>query len=177
MLKNNIHFTVYQFVRKGGFFDQNPVKKGSGLTPLKKDKPTEIYGGYNKATASYFVLAKYQVGKKKEITIIPVTLLASKRFETDLDYRLAYVREYLIGMSQKNAKAENVEILFDARPMKINTLLSLDGLRMSIAGKSDDKIIVNNMSAVKFENTTEDYIKKLEAYIQKKEKNKKKQER
>lgn len=172
MLKNNIHFTVYQFVRKGGFFDQNPVKKGSGLTPLKKDKPTEIYGGYNKATASYFVLAKYQVGKKKEITIIPVTLLASKRFETDLDYRLAYVREYLIGMSQKNAKAENVEILFDARPMKINTLLSLDGLRMSIAGKSDDKIIVNNMSAVKFENTTEDYIKKLEAYIQKKEKNK-----
>ena len=61
--KNNIHLTRYAFCQKGGLFDQMPVKKGQGQIPLKKGMDITKYGGYNKASASFFVVAKYLYNK------------------------------------------------------------------------------------------------------------------
>jgi len=48
--RNNIHLTRYAFCQKGGLFDQNPVKKGQGQTPLKEGMDISKYGGYNKVS-------------------------------------------------------------------------------------------------------------------------------
>ena len=45
--KNTAHFVKFATFKTGGLFDQNPVKKGTGLIPLKAGLPTEKYGGYN----------------------------------------------------------------------------------------------------------------------------------
>ena len=48
--KNTAHFVKYAAFKTGGLFDQNPVKKGTGLIPLKAGLPTEKYGGYSQVT-------------------------------------------------------------------------------------------------------------------------------
>ena len=55
--RNYLHLTNYTFCQHGGLFDQNPMSATSGLIPLKKGKPTEIYGGYRKAAAAFFIFA------------------------------------------------------------------------------------------------------------------------
>ena len=52
--KNTAHFTKYASFKTGGLFDQQPVKKGANLIPLKAGLPTEKYGGYNKAGVMFF---------------------------------------------------------------------------------------------------------------------------
>lgn len=41
LAKNNIHYTKYPFMRKGGLFDQMPVKAAAGLIPRKTGLDTE----------------------------------------------------------------------------------------------------------------------------------------
>ena len=48
--KNTAHFVKYAAFKTGGLFDQNPVKKGTGLIPLKAGLPTEKYGGDSQVT-------------------------------------------------------------------------------------------------------------------------------
>lgn len=63
--KNTAHITKYAFCKKGGFFWQMPKPAKEGLSPIKKDRPTEKYGGYNSSTASFFVLVKYKTVKNR----------------------------------------------------------------------------------------------------------------
>lgn len=63
--KNTAHFVKYAAFKTGGLFDQNPVKKGTGLIPLKAGLPTEKYGGYNKAGIMFLIPVRYNIGKKK----------------------------------------------------------------------------------------------------------------
>lgn len=62
--KNTAHFVKYAAFKTGGLFDQNPVKKGTGLIPLKAGLPTEKYGGYNKAGIMFLIPVRYNIGKK-----------------------------------------------------------------------------------------------------------------
>lgn len=70
--KNAVHLTRYAFCRSGGLFDQMPVRASADLVPLKKNLDTEKYGGYNKPTASFFVLAGYTEKKKRDAMLVPV---------------------------------------------------------------------------------------------------------
>lgn len=63
MSKNNILFTRMAVQGKGQIFDQNPVAKAKDKWPLKQGLPTEVYGGYNSLTTSYFALVE-SLGKK-----------------------------------------------------------------------------------------------------------------
>ena len=62
--KNTAHFVKYAAFKTGGLFDQNPVKKGTGLIPLKAGLPAEKYGGYNKAGIMFLIPVRYNIGKK-----------------------------------------------------------------------------------------------------------------
>jgi CRISPR-associated endonuclease Csn1 len=120
--KNTAHMTIYSYCKhsgqNGGFFDQNPLKASEGLIPLKKDRPTEIYGGYNGATVSGFALAKYRSGKKAEISLVPLKLLDMTKFVADDHYALQYISNEL------GDKATDIEILLNKRILKIFTMLS-----------------------------------------------------
>ena len=55
--RNYIHLTNYAYCQHGGLFDQNPLSAAKDLIPLKKGMSTEIYGGYRKPSATFFVFA------------------------------------------------------------------------------------------------------------------------
>ena len=169
--KNTAHLTRYVFCRRGGFFDQMPLKANEGLVPLKKGMPTEIYGGYNKPTASFFVLVKYKIAKKEDIMVMPVELLYADKFIADESFAIEYAVNTVGSILGKNV--ESVEFLLNKRILKVNTMLSLDGLRVCITGKSNGGITILTMVMSSFKTTheIEMYIKKLESFINKKKEN------
>ncbi len=132
--KNAIHMTRYAFCRKGGLFDQMPVKAASELVPRKKGLSTEDYGGYNKPSATFFLLVRYFDGKKTDVGVIPVELIDIKQVLASDDYALVYARKMIRKITGK--EVERVELLLNRRALKINTVFSLDGLRMVLCGKS-----------------------------------------
>ncbi len=169
--KNTAHVTKYAFCRKGGFFDQMPVGAGEGLIPLKKDRPTEIYGGYNKSAAAFFVLVKYKIAKKQDIMLMPVELLFADRFMNDESFATDYAIRIISQITNKHV--ENIEFLLNKRIIKVNTTLSMDGYEICITGKSGGgkQLAVQNLMQFKDSCEIERYIKRLESFVEKRKKN------
>lgn len=173
--KNSVHMTVYPFCRhsgqNGGFFDQNILPKAEGLVPVKKDRPTEIYGGYNKPTATFFILVKYFAGKKQDLVFMPVELLFADKFLSDENFRLEYTKKTLSEITNKSV--ERVEFPFGQRIIKINTMLLLNGLRVCITGKSGGgtKLGLSCITPFKTSFENEMYIKRLSSFAEKQKKN------
>ena len=175
--KNNIHYTRYAFCRKGGFFDQMPVTAKEGLVSRKKNLPSEKYGGYNKPTASYFIMAKYTEKVKKEkqdIMIVPVELMVSEKVLNDEKFAVDYIQQQIAQIS--NRKIEeiiNVSFPLGLRPLKVNTRFSFDGFEACVTGKANGgKILgISSLVALKMDNKKDNYIKKIEKYIEKRKLN------
>ena len=170
--KNAVHITVYSYYKhsgqNGGFFDQKPIKAGKDLIPLKAGMPTEIYGGYNSATVTGFLLVKYKVAQQTQVSFVPLTLLDMQKVAADDKHALEYVQKEL------GEKAYDITFLFNKRVFKIYTMLSLDGARYCIRGKaSSSKIGVMNMMPFLTSLENERYIKRLEVLHEKSEKYKK----
>ena len=168
--KNTAQITMYSYCKhsgqNGGFFDQNPKKAKENLIPLKKNMKTEIYGGYDSATVSGFVLARYMLGKKREVSFVPLKLLDMERFINDNDFALEYVSREL------GEKSKDVEILFNKRIIKIYTMISLDGACFAVRGKGGPSTLgLMNMMMFMTSYENEKYIKKLEAFDEKHKKN------
>lgn len=169
--KNNIHLTRYAYCKKGGLFDQNPLKASEGLTPLKKGLDTRKYGGYNKASAGFFILVKYEMGKKQEICFVPVELLVKERFLKDDAFAMQYIKDTLERIYKKSVN--NIEILLDKRIIKIKTLLSLDGYLVWINGKANGGkiILLSNAISLKLSKEQEEYVRAIERFVEKKKDN------
>jgi len=169
--RNNIHLTKYAYSQKGGLFDQMPVKKGSGQVCLKKGMDISKYGGYNKPTASFFVIAKYLKGGKKEVSFVPVDLMVSERFLADYKFACEYIKDVLAGMNTK--KIENVELPFRNRVVKIKSTLCLDGVKVWVNGKANGgKIVLLSLAeSAYYDNDSVYYIGKIERYVEKKKTN------
>ena len=170
--KNNIHVTRYAMCKKGGLFDQMPVKAGDNLTPLKAGLDTQKYGGYNKASACFFILARYDKDKKKEVSFVPIELMVRDKFINDDDFAKEYVKDFLQSLGK--SEIDNVELLLDKRVIKIKTLISLDGFLVWLNGKGNGGriILLSNAMTLKLPGEHEEYVKALENYSEKKAANK-----
>lgn len=172
--KNNIHYTRYAFCRKGGFFDQMPVTAKEGLVSRKKDLPSEKYGGYNKPTASYFIMAKYTEKAKKEkqdIMIVPVELMVGEKVLNDEKFAVDYIRQQIAQISNKKIEEiVNVSFPLGLRPLKVNTRFSFDGFEACVTGKSSGgrQLGMSSLVPLKVSIEKESYIKKIENYFTKK---------
>lgn len=175
MQKNAVHFTQYAVCKKhgknGGLFDQQPLKAAPGLVPLKKGLATEKYGGYNKPTASFFILVKYPVAKKQEIMVMSVDLMIKDQFLSDAEFAKEYAMQQ-IGIVTGKTPA-NVTFPLGMRILKINTMFSFDGYRMCLSCKSSggSKVQLSTMMPLTVGQQWEHYIKKMESLLEKKEKN------
>ncbi len=171
--KNNIHVTKYAFCRHGGFFDQMPMKTGTNdmLVPRKKGLDPEKYGGYNKTTASFFMLVKFEAKKKKDLIFMPVELMYADRFMSDNEFALAYAKKTIAGIV--NAEPKNIEFPFGMRKIKVNTVLELDGFRVFISGKSNGGkgLAISSLTSLKVGIKWEVYIKRLESFAEKQKQN------
>lgn len=171
--KNNAHFTKYSFYKKGGLFDQLPVKASNGLIPLKQGLDTSKYGGYNKPSVMFLIPTRYKAGKKTETIIMSVDLINGKRFLNDSEF----AKEYSFTRLEKiiGKKIDLVEFPMGMRPWKINTVLSLDGFKICIAGISSGGrcLIAQPIMQFSESNDWKYYIKKLQMLVEKTDKNKK----
>lgn len=165
--KNTAHFTKYATFKTGGLFDQNPVKKATGLIPIKAGLPTEKYGGYNKAGIMFFIPVRYRSGKKSNVMILSVELLFGKRFLVDEIFAEEYAKERLKRIIGK--QIDDVSFPMGMRPWKVNTVLSLDGFRVSIAGNASGGKCLIAQPIVQF--SSDDYwkyyLKKVERLVEK----------
>ena len=166
-VKNNAHFTKYAYFKKGGLFDQMPVPAAPGLVPLKKNLPTEKYGGYNKSGAMFYIPVKYKAGKKCEIIIMSVELSCGFKFLENADYAKEYSFERLKHILGKTV--DEVSFPMGMRPWKVNTQLSLDGFRVCIAGigSGGKCLVAQPVMQFKAENFWQYYLKKLEVFAEK----------
>ncbi|MFQ9147679.1 MAG: type II CRISPR RNA-guided endonuclease Cas9 [Eubacteriales bacterium] len=173
--KNTVNLTKYPTCRQsgqnGGFFDQNPLKRKEGLTPIKAGLPTEKYGGFDNATASFWVLARYKTEKKSDVMFVPVELLVKERFLKDNGFAAEYLREQIGKILEKNV--DSVEAVLNKRIIRVNSVIYADGLRMLITSKTNGGkgIGVSVMSPLIFNNDKTNYLKRLESYSNKKDKN------
>ena len=165
--KNTAHFTKFAFFKKGGFFDQMPIPKAEGLVPRKKNLQTEKYGGYDGISTSYLLLVKFNIGKKSEVMFFPVPLLLKEKFEKEQGLAEQYVLSTL--RAKKGNKIQNIELLLNGRKFKINSVLSLDGFRVAIAGASlkDGRMVFHPLMQFSHSSKTAVYIKKLEKLLEK----------
>ncbi len=124
----------------GKLFDVQPKKKGDGQVPLKSGKNNErlnninLYGGYNSASITYFVLIEGK-DKKDKLSkyIAPVPLHLKKKLEEDENFAKKYFAE--------EYKLKDVKLV---RKILIQTLMVTDGFKMRLAGKSGTQLIVHN---------------------------------
>lgn len=167
--KNTAHVTKYSFCRKGGFFDQMPLPASDKLFPRKKNMPAGIYGGYNKTTAAFFVLVKYKLPKKHDIMVMPVELLFADKFMNDRDFAYQYAKKTIEDIVNK--PVSEIEFLLNMRPLKVNTMLSLNGLRVCMINKTGERFGVSVITPFKASFEDELYIKRLESFKEKQKKN------
>ncbi|MGN0930855.1 MAG: type II CRISPR RNA-guided endonuclease Cas9 [Thermoguttaceae bacterium] len=172
MAKNAVHLTQFTLCRKGGLFDQQPLKKKEGLVPLKKGLPTVKYGGYNGKRASYFVLAQCEVitPKKttKEVVLVPIHIIDVKKFENDPEYAMKYVTNSLqeqLSTAKTKPQLNHVQIL---RKLPIKTLFSLDGTIITLSGKSNNSSIgLRPFFPLLLDHESTLYIKRIESFLKK----------
>ena len=172
MRKNNIHLTKYAYCKKGGLFDQMPLKAREGLLPRKGNLPAAKYGGYNKPSVSFFVLTRYFSDKKNEVMLLPVELRIAEQFRADEAFARQYALDRIGSITGK--PVQQAEFLLNGRILKINTLLSFDGFEAGLAGVSSGgrQIILNSMMSFVANPEVERYLKRLESLIEKLDKNK-----
>ena len=139
LTKNSVHYTRYAFERKGGLFDQQPLRAASGLIERKVGLDTEKYGGYNRSTASYFLLVKYmEAGKKpkQDVMFVPIDLMESERIIKNESYAKDYVRNAIAQIIGKSREVvQEVSFPLGMRKIKVNTLLIFDGFEAILASK------------------------------------------
>lgn len=179
--KNAVHYTIYPFSRKGGLFKQNPLKKNADLTPLKNNGKIyldpEKYGGYNKPTATFFVLVKYYFGKKSDVMLMPVDLAIAEKYKSDSQFRFDYAKSQIQKMLNKSNKSkiieiDRVEFPLGNRIIKINTMLEIDGYRMVVASKYDNSYLyLSPLTSLNVDSKWEFYCKKLENFSERKNSN------
>jgi len=165
--KNAIHMTRYAFLRKGGLFDQQPVRKAKGLVSLKHGMATEKYGGYNKPSVCGYVLAKYTAEGKTEIMFVPVDLRMKDQATQNIEALATYTIHEIGKIT--NQEPEKVELLLDGRMLKINTAIMADGVRMALAGKDSGgaNVLLSPVMALTLSKKWEAYIKALESFDKK----------
>ena len=165
MSKNNIRFTRYAFKQKGGLFDQNILKKGNGQVSIKSNSPrSDIskYGGYNRASSSYFSIVKYMNEKGKMVMqMIPIDSYQEQEYSCNPIEYLSNCTTYL------PANISRLEVIVPC--VKYNTLLSINGFRMHISSKSSGGKAFVCKPAVQLVlgYDQEKYIKRIASYLNK----------
>lgn len=167
MSKNNILVTRKSYVVKGGLFDQQLMKKGKGQVPIKgsDERLSDIqkYGGYNKATGTYFMLVDSLDKKGNPIrTIEYVPLYLKEYIEKDEKNALLYLEQ------QRGLKEPKVLL----KKIKIDTLFNVDGFYMWLSGRTGDRLIFKGANQLLLSNDAIEILKKVLKYVHRAKENK-----
>ena len=106
--------------------------------------------------------------------IVPVELMVGEKVLNDKNFAVGYIQQQIAQIS--NRKVEeivNVSFPLGLRPLKVNTRFSFDGFEACVTGKANGgKILgISSLVALKMDNKKDNYIKKVEKYIEKRKLN------
>lgn len=167
MQKNNILVTRRSYEVKGELFDQQLMKKGKGQVPIKgsDERLQQInkYGGYNKATGTYFMLVESKDKKGNAMrTIEYVPLYLKKRIEESIENAIVYLKE--------ERQLSEPKILIPK--IKINTLFKVDGFQMWLSGRTGNQLIFKCANQLILSKEEELILKSVIAYVKRRKDNK-----
>lgn len=131
MNKNNILVTRRSYQVKGGLFKEQPLKKNKGQVPIKSSDERlcaiEKYGGYDKATGTFFMLVESEDKKGNRIrTMEFIPLYLCKQIEASEEATFRYLTE--------ERKLKNPRILL--QKIKKHTLFKVDGFYMWLSSRT-----------------------------------------
>lgn len=164
--KNNIRFVRYSYCQKGSLFDQNPLRKGHGQVPRKKNLDIENYGGYQKSTVTYYLLAKFREKKNSSVSLVPVELRFASGIKTFED-KERICAKYAEDNSNGKKTLQFEKLLLGGRIIKVNTLFEIDGFRANLSGKTGDSVTLKKGMPLILPLESENYVKKLASYSKK----------
>ena len=152
MNKNNVLYSRMPISVKGQLYDLQLLRAGKGQVAIKQGLDTEKYGGYNKATGTYFALVEHKEKGQAVRTLESVYLIDLAKYESDPD-RFAKVHWY------SDAKVIIPQIL-------IGSLLEIEGVRLNISGRSEPRVLFNHAHqlVVSYEDSLS--IKAIAKYIE-----------
>ena len=153
MTRNTPIITYMEHVQKGALFDVNPLKKGLGQHPLKKDKPIDKYGGYKNKTGTYFAVVEH-TGKKTERVrdIVPVYLMDVKDYERNPE---EYCKEVL------HLKEPTIIV----KRLLVNSIVEADGKRVLISSRTNSRLNVCQTYQLAIDDAHAQYLKECAKYI------------
>lgn len=147
----------------GGLFDQNIIGKiatqkasGVGYTPIKTtDLRLDVckYGGYNKASGTYFFLVERNVKGKLIRTIESMPLYKSDKYSEVSDLK---------NYCETELGYKDVSICIKKIP--VNSLLRINGFDLYLTGRTGNRILVCNAVRLKIDNHNQAYIKLIDKF-------------
>ena len=110
---------------------------------------------------------KYEAGKEKDIIIMPVELLYAEKYLSDPVFAEEYAKK-TIG-TIRNKVVSSISFPLGKRPLKINTVFSLDGFRVSLSGKSGGgkQLIMSPLNPFSANNASQNYLHHIDTFVEK----------
>ena len=182
MSRNDILYTRQCVEKDGMLFDQMPVGKGSknGTLPLKLSDPvlqeklkasdnpertieewTGRYGGYNSLKVAYFALVKHTLRKKQVVTFLPITIVDADRLKNGYSLMDLCVTKFHL-----------VDPVILKERILMGTMISYNGFKCSITGKTGEQITVKSMIPLLLDDDSVFALKKIERFLERRKTNK-----
>ncbi len=159
--KCSMSVTRYAVCGKGEFYNQTVYAKNDSHSKIPRKgngvlSNVQRYGGYSGLTTAYFSVVESE-GKKGKLlkTIEAVPVLIDVRTAGDQNL----LKEYFESKGLKNANILVPKI-------KINQLVSYNGMPVYITGMSEAQILVQNAVELFTDNKTDEYVKALTEFYE-----------
>ncbi|SDW35256.1 CRISPR-associated endonuclease Csn1 [Lachnospiraceae bacterium KHCPX20] len=157
-LMTRMPFVVHGEISDETIYGKNVAKEGSYL-PIKGADPrmaVEKYGGFNKATGSYFFLVEHEVKGKRIRTIEFVPVYLRDRIENTENGLEKYCLESL-GLLHPSIRLKQI---------KMQSLLKVNGYFVHLTGRTGKQLTLRNAVNMKVDWKNVEYIHWIEKYIE-----------
>lgn len=151
MARNSPLVTMMPVIYSGILFDLQPKPQGQGQMPLKKGLSIEKYGGYNKVTGACFMLVEHTLRRRRVRSLIDVPLHLYPDAVSHPELALRHCIE------MRDLKEPRIILPI----IRMRALLSLDGYKMYITGRTNDNLCIQNANQLMVSEEWEQYIKKI----------------
>lgn len=165
MGRNNIQVTNMALENKGEIFGATIAKAGDGkLMPIKKNLPTDKYGGYTGQSTAYFVLVESE-GKKgkllRTIEAVPVHLV--NNIEADATVLTDHLQTVL--------ELKNPRVIL--RKILPGSYLEINGCPFYITGTTGEQLTGKPAMQLILDPQWEQYLKRIVKFLERYEQSKK----
>lgn len=165
--KNDILVTRRSYQVKGGLFDQQLMKKGKGQVPIKSSDDRlcniEKYGGYNKATGTYYMLVESEDKKNNKIRSIEyVPLYLKEQFEQKEEYAIQYFA------TERGLKNPRIVM----KCIKNDTLFKVDGFYMWLSKRQNNQLGFKGANQLLLNDNEQKALKKVLKFVNRQKENK-----